>query len=85
MLNLIRKPEPVIVPGAGGATQGPRPPCDACGTDADPTRCLHVVGPDLVVILCRDASACAHRYRKGVSPASYAAELRGDILTAASL
>jgi hypothetical protein len=80
MLRLIRKPEPVVVPGAGGATRAPLPPCDACSTDADATRCLHVVGPDLVVLLCRDAAACARRYRGGASPESYAAGLRGEIL-----
>jgi hypothetical protein len=79
MLRLTRK-SPAVVPGPGGATPAPAPRCDACETDADPTRCLHVVGPDLVVMLCRNAAACARRYRGGASPASYAAGLRGEIL-----
>lgn len=83
MLRLIRggeRSEVPVVPGPEGAKRRPMPACDACSTDADATRCLHVVGPDLVVMLCRNAAACARRYRRGASPESYAAALRGEIL-----
>lgn len=69
-----------VSPGPAGAERRPLPPCDACGTDADATRVPVVVGPDLVATLCRDAAACARRYRGGASPASYAAGLRGELL-----
>lgn len=74
---------PVVVPGPAGIERAERPNCDACETDADPTRTLHVVGPDLAVVLCRNAAACARRYRRGVSPETFAAGLRGELLAVA--
>jgi hypothetical protein len=39
-----------------------------------------VVAPDLAVVVCLDGHECAKRYRQGMSPESYAAALRGEIL-----
>jgi hypothetical protein len=87
MLRLINsggRPEVPVNPGPAGVQRKPLPPCDACATDADASRCMHVVGPDLVAVLCRDGAACCRRYRRGASPDSFAAGLRGEILGIAS-
>jgi hypothetical protein len=56
----------------------------ACTADRT-TRIPVLLGDGSCGVVCSDAHGCAVRYRGGVSPESYAAELRGDILTAASL
>lgn len=69
--------EPVVVPGPDGATPGELPACVACGCST----ALRVPAGELV--LCLDAAACCDRYRGGVSPATYAAGLRGELLAVA--
>lgn len=87
-LRLIRggSPPPVpVIAGADGARQGPVPPCVACGADSV-TRVPAILGDGTAAVVCLDPVACTRRYRRGVSPANYAAaELRGDLLMAASL
>lgn len=69
---------PVVVPGEDGVVVGPQPACVACGSV---TTSRDVEGVSLVaMLLCLDAAACARRYRGGVSPATYAAGLRGELL-----
>jgi hypothetical protein len=36
-----------------------------------------------MLVLCLDATACCERYRGGVSPETYAAGLRGELLAVA--
>lgn len=65
-----------VVPGWDGATPAPFPPCDACKIDG--TRSPRkMVGES---VLCVDAAQCCARYRAGMSPSSYAAGLRGELL-----
>lgn len=72
---------PVVVPGADGAVIEPQPACVACGSA---TASRDAEGVSLVaMMLCTDATACCKRYRGGVSPATYAAGLRGEILAVA--
>jgi hypothetical protein len=68
---------PVLV-GSEAPTQGPPHACVACGT-TDGVRVPAVLQAGAVA-LCRDAGACCARYRRGVSPQTYAAALRGEIL-----
>lgn len=52
--------------------------CDACGTRS---AARAKVAVDMsVIVLCTDASACCDRYRGHVSPETYAAGLRGELL-----
>jgi hypothetical protein len=51
--------------------------CAACGESAE----VVVEGVEgIATTLCVDFRACAARFREGVSPATYGAVLRGDIL-----
>ena len=75
---------PVVVPGPDGATPAAVPACVACGSSTV-IRVPVVLDEVGAAVVCLDATECAKRYRRGVSPESYAAELRGEILTAASL
>lgn len=62
---------PVLVP----------PPCSACGSSA---RGRHARLIDTVmVMLCDDVAGCTVAYRGGVSPETFAAGLRGEILAVA--
>jgi len=78
MLNLGGRRAPVPATPVGVQ------PCVACTADRT-TRIPVLLGDGSCSVVCSDAHGCAVRYRGGVSPESYAAELRGDILTAASL
>lgn len=73
--------EPPVVPGPDGANRGPAPACDACGSDSANRTAGLLEG--IAAVLCVDACACALRYRRGVSPATYAAGLRGELLAVA--
>lgn len=79
MLRLNRKPEPVVVPGPDGARQREVPSCVACGSSTV-LRVPAVLEDGSVGIVCHDGHECAKRYRRGASPESYAAGLRGEIL-----
>lgn len=68
---------PVVVPGLDGATPGEPAACVACGS-LEASR-----APSGELVLCLDAAACCDRYRSGVSPATYAAGLRGELLAVA--
>lgn len=70
---------PAVIAGPDEVRQGPPLACVACGCSTV------LLVPDGELVLCLDAVECAKRYRRGVSAESYAAELRGEILTAASL
>jgi hypothetical protein len=72
----------VVITGPDGPAQGTIPPCVACGCSTV-LRVPAVVGPDMAVVICHDATECTKRYRKGASPASYAAGLRGELLAVA--
>ncbi len=55
--------------------------CAACGSTTAPRNTQRVEG--IVMELCHNAMNCTGRYRRGVSPATYAAGLRGEILAVA--
>ncbi len=79
--TLFRKqPSVPVIPGPEGAKRGPVPPCVACKTTGSGTRVPLLIGPDEAVIVCHDGHECAVRYRGGMSPASYGAALRGELL-----
>lgn len=80
MLNL--RPATPVNPGPDGARKGSALKCNACGSQTA-NRAPRVVGRDIVAMLCVDAAECCKRYRRGASPESYAAALRGEILAAA--
>lgn len=82
-----------VIPGPDGATTpAARPPedrrkwpraaaCSACGYGDTNGVIRRVVIVDRVLMsLCVDWSACTARYRRGTSPESYAAGLRGEML-----
>jgi hypothetical protein len=66
------------VPIVAGAPPEDIEPCAACGSD-DALRATTTVN-GITMLLCHDFVACAQRYRQGVSPATYAAGLRGELL-----
>lgn len=75
---------PPVVPGPDGAVQL------IAKTEAQCVACLNVSSAthidwlgDMSARLCNDANACTNRYRDGVSPESYAAALRGELLAVA--
>lgn len=79
-MSFLGRAAPIIA-GPSGAKQGPVPPCAACRSDTV-TRVPAVLGTEGAV-LCLDAAECCGRYRGGVSPASYGAALRGELLAVA--
>lgn len=86
MLRLIRGGAvgraPVVVPGPDGAAPGVIPPCVACGSSTV-TRVPAVLEDGDAAVVCLDGHECAKRYRRGASPASYGAALRGELLAVA--
>lgn len=56
------------------------PPCTACGTTGSGTRVPMPIAGGETIIVCHDGHECAVRYRGGVSPETYAAGLRGELL-----
>jgi hypothetical protein len=80
-MGIFRGQAPVV-PGPAGATPAPGPVdnCVACQA-GDDNGVLRVREGELV--LCLDPLACTDRYRGGVSPETYAAGLRGDLLAVA--
>lgn len=82
MLNLRagKAAVPVVVPGPGGITRGPVPPCVPCGAAGGVIRVPMILPDGEAIVVCLDGHECAKRYRRGASPASYAAALRGEIL-----
>lgn len=78
-LNRGRPPEVPAVAGPDGATPGEIPPCLACGSSTV-LRVPAVLEDGSAAVVCQDGHECAKRYRRGASPASYAAGLRGEIL-----
>jgi hypothetical protein len=76
------KPAPVVVPSPDGATPGIVPPCVACGSSAV-TRVPTLLGDGSCAVVCLDGTECAPRYRRGATPESYAAALRGEMLAVA--
>jgi hypothetical protein len=73
---------PVVVAGPDGATPGVIPPCVACGcsTVLRVPALVGAEGDGYAIVVCHDAVECAKRYRRGASPESYAAALRGELL-----
>ncbi len=69
-----------VSPGPAGARRGAVPPCVPCGTTGSGTRVPLQLPDGEWIVMCQDGHECAVRYRKGTSPASYAAALRGEIL-----
>ena len=78
-LNKGKPPEVPVVAGADGARQGEIPSCVACGSSTV-LRVPAVLEDGSAAVVCHDGHECAKRYRRGASPASYAAGLRGEIL-----
>lgn len=68
-----------VIAGPDGATPGVIPPCVACGCSTV-LRVPAVLADGTAAVVCHDGHECAVRYRRGASPASYAAGLRGEIL-----
>lgn len=68
-----------VLPGLAGGVLGP---CDACGIREGAGRTRKIVDREWL-LLCDDAAACAKRYRRGVSPGTFAAGLRGELLAVA--
>lgn len=70
---------PPYVAGQDGARPGTLRACVACGAMAKTVGAtVPLKGMDGWV--CADFTACVVRYRQGVSPESFAAGLRGEIL-----
>lgn len=64
-----------VVPGPGDV-----PPCVACDATGGVIRVPMIIEGGGAVVVCLDGHECAKRYRKGASPASYGAALRGELL-----
>lgn len=82
MSRLIMGRAPVPVAAGPAAPES----CAACG--AGPTgpgapAILREVHGEVDMALCFDFLACTRRYRQGISPAAYAAGLRGEVLAVA--
>lgn len=83
MLNLRKGKPPAsepVVPGPDGARRGDIPPCVPCGASGGVLRVPMILPDGEAIVVCLDGHECAKRYRRGASPASYAAGLRGEIL-----
>lgn len=83
MLRLIKggkAPTVPVVPGPDGATRGDAPPCVACEAAGDVIRVPILLADGSCAVVCLDGHECGKRYRRGASPSSYAAALRGEIL-----
>lgn len=83
MLRLIRgnkPPEVPVVPGPDGARRGSIPRCVACNVDGGVIRVPMIIEGGEAIVVCLDGHECAKRYRRGASPASYGAALRGELL-----
>lgn len=78
LLTFGRRSAPVV-PGPDGATRGEPPACVACKASTV-TRVPFIAEGGEAIVVCLDPVECTKRYRKGASPASYAAALRGEIL-----
>jgi hypothetical protein len=87
-MSVLRYKIPVT-PGPDGARPAtlPIPACVACRTTGSGTRVPMLLaakpGGYSAIVVCLDAVACAVRYRGGVSPETYAAGLRGELLAVA--
>jgi len=81
-MRFEKPPAPPVVPGPDGATAPVvEAQCVACKRRGTDVVCEYVRGE--LLWLCPDGAACASRYRGGVSPATYAAGLRGELLAVA--
>lgn len=74
-----------VAPGPEGAQLPslPIPACAACGTTGSATRVPMRISDDEAIVICLDGHECGVRYRAGMSPESYAAGLRGELLAVA--
>ncbi len=73
-----------VVPPAQHEQIVPAAPCSACGYgDRNGVIRRVVIRDGVRMSLCVDWQACTGRWRGGVSPGTYAAGLRGEILAVA--